>query len=89
MKKILFLILLTVAFYQTKSQVKNMPQGSTFYDFMEAYKQQNTDTSIKDKHIERPSKMWTPRLSPDGNSVDETAIEFRKIFNREDWFHTL
>jgi len=25
-------------------------------------------------------------MTTDGNGIDETAIEFRKIFNRSDWF---
>ncbi len=27
-------------------------------------------------------------MTTDGNNIDETAIELRKIFNRSDWFHT-
>ena len=27
-------------------------------------------------------------MTTDGNNVDETAIEFRRIFNRKDWFKT-
>lgn len=48
--------------------MKNLPSGSNFYDFAEAYNTQNSDT-IPDKHIERLFHIWIPRLAPDGDVV--------------------
>lgn len=38
--------------------------------------------------VEGANHLEVRNMTTDGNGVDETAIEFRKIFNRKDWFKT-
>jgi hypothetical protein len=44
------------------SQVKNLPESSTFFDFLREYNAQKDTTMPADKQIERLTRIWTTRL---------------------------
>jgi hypothetical protein len=38
--------------------------------------------------VEGANHIEVRNMTTDGNGIDETAVEFRRIFNRQDWFRT-
>ncbi len=48
----------------------------------------NNPTPNSEYRVYGANHLEVRNMTVDGNGVDETAVEFRKIFNRTDWFKT-
>ena len=71
---------------RTRLIVINDPGDGLLPKYTEIMKNNPTPNSVY--CVNGANHLEVRDMTHDGNNIDETAVEFRKIFNRTDWFKT-
>ena len=75
MRKLTYIIIAMTFSLMSFSQVKDLPAGSNFYDFLNGYYSQKDPNAETSKQIERMQIKWVNKLSPSGDcSIAADAI---------------